>query len=169
MGNAKKTKKRRRQTYSVNRKRKMKKKLKRQVKIKSVTIKQAWDESKGVFDNMRDMGLAADANKAIPMDIDPALPSTEKKKRKTRAPKEHIVTQLETEASEPRPSTLRLSGDNVKFCVYMLEKYGEDYVAMAKDRKNYFQETPAQIRQKLNTFKKIPEQWNAYLRAKELA
>ncbi|KAH9368238.1 nucleolar protein 16-like [Haemaphysalis longicornis] len=167
MGNAKKTKKRHRQKYSVNRKRKMKKKLKRQVKIQSIPIKEAWEENKGIYDNMRDMGLAADPNKAVPMDVDAQTSS--KSKRKARAPKEHVVKMLETEASEPRPSTLRLSGDNVKFCVYMLEKYGEDYVAMAKDRKNYFQETPAQIRQKINTFKKIPEQWNAYLRAKELA
>ncbi|XP_050035346.1 nucleolar protein 16 [Dermacentor andersoni] len=167
MGNAKKTKRRHRQTYSANHKKKMKKKLKRQVKIKSTLIKQAWEENKGIFDNLRDMGIAADANKAIPMEVD-AQPAT-KGKRKTRAPKEHVVAQLEAAASEPRPSTLRMSQDDVKFCVYMLEKYGEDYAAMARDRKNHFQDTPAQIRQKINTLKKIPEQWNAYMRAKELA
>lgn len=37
---------------------------------------------------------------------------------------------------------------------------------MAKDPKNYYQDTPAQIKNKIKKFQKIPIQWNAYLRAK---
>lgn len=37
---------------------------------------------------------------------------------------------------------------------------------MSKDPKNYYQDTPAQIKKKVEKFKKIPIQWNAYLRAK---
>ncbi|CAN7979901.1 nucleolar protein 16 [Ixodes scapularis] len=160
MGNAKTTKKRKnRYNYSINRKKKLKKKAKRRIKIQSVPVKEAWEETKGVYDNLRDMGLAADPNEAL---------SIAGSSKKVKAPKRIVVKKLEEEASQPTANTLRLSGDNVKFCVYMLEKYDEDYVAMARDRKNYFQETPAQIRQKIQTFKKIPEQWNAYLRAKEM-
>lgn len=160
MGNARKSRKRKNKyNYSMNRMKKLKKSSKRRIKIKSLPVREAWEETKGIYDNMRDMGLAANPNETI---------STTDSVRKLRAPKAHVVKQLEEEASQPMASTLRLSGDNVKFCVYMLEKYGEDYVAMAKDRKNYFQETPAKIRQMISTFKKIPEQWNAYLRVKEL-
>ena len=38
---------------------------------------------------------------------------------------------------------------------------------MAKDDKNYYQDTPKQIRKKIQTFKSIPSQYNAYLKAKE--
>lgn len=35
--------------------------------------------------------------------------------------------------------------------------------AMAKDKKNYYQETPKQIRKKILKFKSIPEHFNHYL------
>ena len=44
-----------------------------------------------------------------------------------------------------------------------MKKYGKDYKAMARDSKNYYQETWKQLRQKVRTFKKIPEQFNKYL------
>lgn len=34
---------------------------------------------------------------------------------------------------------------------------------MERDRKNYYQETWKQLRAKINTFKKIPEQYSEYL------
>ncbi|XP_064470642.1 nucleolar protein 16-like [Ornithodoros turicata] len=156
MGNARKSRKRKNgYNYSVNHRRKLKKKLKRRVKIKSKPVKEAWDETKGVYENMKDMGLSSNPNE---MDVSEDVEATKK----------HVVEALEAEASQPTRKTLRMSGDNVKFCVYMLEKYGEDYKAMAKDSKNYYQHTPAQIRQKIKTLQKIPEQWNAYLKAKQM-
>ena len=38
---------------------------------------------------------------------------------------------------------------------------------MARDDKNYYQDTPKQIRKKIMTFKSIPMQYKAYLKAKE--
>lgn len=159
MGNEKRSRRRKTShTYGTNHKRKLRKKLKRRIKIKSKPVKEAWDESKSIYQNMKDMGLASDPN--VVMDTSEA--------RKEQPRKKHVLESLEAEASQPTRSTLRMSGDNVKFCVYMIEKYGEDYEAMSRDSKNYFQETPAQIRQKIATLKKIPEHWNAYLAAKEM-
>ena len=38
---------------------------------------------------------------------------------------------------------------------------------MARDRKNYYQDTPKQIKKRIMTFKNIPTQYNAYLKSKE--
>jgi hypothetical protein len=39
---------------------------------------------------------------------------------------------------------------------------------MMRDKKNYYQESVGQIKQKINKFKSIPEQWNAYIKAKQM-
>jgi len=44
----------------------------------------------------------------------------------------------------------------------MMSKYGEDYKAMARDRRNEWQETPKQIKQKIVKFRSIPEQFAKY-------
>ncbi|GFT54082.1 nucleolar protein 16, partial [Nephila pilipes] len=75
---------------------------------------------------------------------------------------------LESKANAPPPKSFRLPSEVMKFSVYMIEKYGEDYKAMAKDPKNYYQDTPAVIRRKINRFKNTPCQWNGYLRTKGL-
>ncbi|XP_035215020.1 uncharacterized protein LOC118188639 [Stegodyphus dumicola] len=85
-----------------------------------------------------------------------------------RIARHYYWTELEAEANAPRPKTLRLPTEPIKFCVYMIEKYGENYNDMAKDPKNHYQDTPAQIRKKILKFKSIPCQWNGYLRAKGL-
>mgnify|MGYP001791610383 len=33
---------------------------------------------------------------------------------------------------------------------------------MARDRRNYYQDTPKQIKRKIETFKKIPDLYDAY-------
>jgi hypothetical protein len=39
--------------------------------------------------------------------------------------------------------------------------------AMARDERNYYQDTPKQIKRKITTFKGIPSQYRAYLQSKE--
>lgn len=52
----------------------------------------------------------------------------------------------------------------VEWITYLLKKYGCDYKAMARDSKNYQQETWKQLRQKVRLFRKIPEQYEEYLK-----
>ena len=40
--------------------------------------------------------------------------------------------------------------------------YGFILQAMARDRRNYYQDTPKQIKRKIETFKKIPDLYDAY-------
>ncbi len=37
-----------------------------------------------------------------------------------------------------------------------------------RDKMNYYQESAGQIKQKINKFKSIPSQWNAYTKAKQM-
>lgn len=38
-----------------------------------------------------------------------------------------LFLDLEAEANAPLEKTLRLSSEEAKYCIYMMEKYGEDY------------------------------------------
>ena len=49
----------------------------------------------------------------------------------------------------------------------MIEKYGEDCKKMAKDYKNYYQDTPAQLRRRISQFKKMKTAYAKYLEDKE--
>jgi hypothetical protein len=51
-------------------------------------------------------------------------------------------------------------------CIYMIEKYGEDYKKMCRDHKNYYQDTPAQLKRRINTFKSMKEVYGKYLNDK---
>lgn len=52
-------------------------------------------------------------------------------------------------------------------CIYMMEKYGDAYKKMACDHKNYYQDTPAQIKRRINTFKTMKTAYAKYLSDKE--
>ncbi|XP_054719788.1 nucleolar protein 16-like [Uloborus diversus] len=125
-------------------------------KIKCDQLKSSWDASKSYLRNMSEMGLADDPNRAV------------HKKKPKKAMKMEVISALEAEANAPQERMLRLPTEPIKFCVYMIEKYAEDYEAMSRDPKNYYQLTPSQIRKKINKFKSILPQWNGYLRAKGL-
>jgi hypothetical protein len=51
--------------------------------------------------------------------------------------------------------------------MYMIEKHGEDYKKMARDHQNHYQDTPNQIRKKINLFKKNKLQYQKYLEDKK--
>lgn len=85
------------------------------------------------------------------------------KKKKKKGKKHHVVKELEEEANQPNVRPRSMPEQEVKYCVYMMKKYGEDYEAMAKDYKNYYQDTPSQIRKKINKLKNMPEQYKAHL------
>lgn len=61
-----------------------------------------------------------------------------------------------------------ISGDDVLFCKHMMETYDDNYKAMARDKRNYFQLTPKQIRQKIRSFKRSKTQYQAYLDSKKI-
>jgi len=161
--------------YNKNRRRAWKKQ-KKLPSIGCAEIKAAWDDRKSVQANLSDMGLSLDANKSlrIPSTKDQLKEATVcdskttavKSSVKTRK-KTNVIEELEAVANAEQPIRMRLAEPEVRYCIYMMERYGEDYKAMARDERNYYQDTPKQIRRKVLTFKSIPNQYSLYLQQKE--
>jgi len=171
MGKVRKTKAHLHYDYNKDRK-KTRKKSKGGPVIKCKEIKAAWDDTKSVKRNLRDMGLSADPNKTV------KLPKSKIAKMGTlnvemevdlhKTPtKSLVVDELEAQANIPGKKKMSMSDEDANFCVYMMDKHGENYVAMARDDRNYYQETPKQIQRKINRFKSIPKMYEIYAESKK--
>lgn len=133
------------------------------------------------------MGLVFDANKALGLPnnrenrkkviklvngfYEEDLESSDEEgeeKVKTPRPKGFVAEQLEKEANELVESKFRLPKGVVKEVTTLIDKYGLDYKAMARDPSNYYQQTWRQIRAKVRKFLSIPQQCAEYLAEKGL-
>ncbi|KAF7263961.1 hypothetical protein GWI33_000817 [Rhynchophorus ferrugineus] len=168
-------KQRRRKVYrhNVNRKR-MRNKIYSLGSIGCKEVKNAWDQKKSIQANMTDMGLSYDPNLTIGIpkrknQLKQALGvennewDIEDIEKTNIKSKNYVAEKLEADAKAPREKMFRLPKGQVEWITYLMKKYNKDYKAMARDKKNYYQETWKQLRQKIRTFKKIPEQYNKYL------
>nr|CAI5821007.1 unnamed protein product [Callosobruchus analis] len=142
--------------HGVNRKR-----LRNRIK----EIKEAWDNKRSVGTNMKDMGLSYDPNKTIQIPKNNLLKVSLMSNQNEW--KEEIVP--EPQLPPPNPKLL----NNWKRMPKPQEREKSDYLiarlkAMAKDSKNYYQETWKQIRQKIRRFRSIPEQYYMFLRKNDI-
>uniref|UniRef100_A0A2K6STU3 Nucleolar protein 16 n=1 Tax=Saimiri boliviensis boliviensis TaxID=39432 RepID=A0A2K6STU3_SAIBB len=121
--------------YNVNRKR-LNRNARRKAapRIECSHIRHAWDHAKSVRQNLAEMGLAVDPNKAVPlrkrkvkvMEVD----VEERPKELVRKP--YVLTDLEAEASLPEKKGNTLSRDLIDYVRYMVENHGEDYKQSGK-------------------------------------
>ncbi|KFR05073.1 Nucleolar protein 16, partial [Nipponia nippon] len=138
-------------------------------------IRHAWDPSKSVAQNLAEMGLAEDPNKAVPIPKKLVLPSfclTQGvevgsdgwKQGKKIVRKPYVVNEMEYEASLPEKKSNTLSRDLIDYVRYMIQNHGENYKQMALDEKNYYQDTPKQIKRKINVYKNFyPEEYKDFI------
>ncbi|XP_058824705.1 nucleolar protein 16 [Topomyia yanbarensis] len=176
------TKKNQKYNYNKNRKR-LNKRLKNTGTSKCPEINEALDKRRNLTTNIRQMGLAFDVNKAIPVPnakrerlqiakyVNGFLEEdiTEKPRKKPseeKRSKVHVRQQLEKQANEYVESRFRLPKGQVKTITDFIDAHGFNYKAMARDRKNYYQETWRQLRQKVRKFLSIPVQCTPYLEQK---
>uniref|UniRef100_A0A069DNX5 Nucleolar protein 16 n=1 Tax=Panstrongylus megistus TaxID=65343 RepID=A0A069DNX5_9HEMI len=156
--------------YNVNRK-KQKNKMRRRPKVLCDHLKKEWDNTKAPKQNMLEMGLSIDANETLKLPPNKPLNmelDEEEPPKPLIADKTYVAKNMELDAKAPRQKNFRLPNSQVEWLTKLLDKYGEDYKAMVKDRKlNCFQETWKQLRHKINRFKSIPEQYGEYLEKKE--
>ncbi|XP_014488949.1 PREDICTED: nucleolar protein 16 [Dinoponera quadriceps] len=176
MAGVRKLKRKKKFRVNINRKR-LRNKLRKLPTIPCEQIKKAWKVTWSTRTNLKEMGLAYDANEVI------TIPNTKREiledaKRKDAGEsssdhkdeamdvtpaKNYVAEALQAEAKAPRERLLRLPEGQAQFLSYLIKKYGENYKAMSRDKKNYYQLTWKQIRAKIKVFKGIPEQYNKYI------
>uniref|UniRef100_A0A1E1WRG9 Nucleolar protein 16 n=1 Tax=Pectinophora gossypiella TaxID=13191 RepID=A0A1E1WRG9_PECGO len=166
--------------HKLNRKR-MNKHQRSTGDVQCEAIKEAWDPKKSSLRNLKEMGLANDPNKAIKIPsykrdqlkrakkiVNLGESDEEEEEEPKIVPKSEVVERLEKEARAPRQRKFMLPKSQVEFLTYLLDKYGHDYKAMERDKKNFYQETWKQLRAKIKTFMGIPKQYGEYLKARGL-
>lgn len=166
MPKAKQSSKRKKFDYNQDRK-KLKKKLlkKNKPRIENSQIRHAWDDHKTMARNLQEMGLTHDPNQSLPISKQGFF----SKDRKTKAAvgvvtKPYVLNQLEEEASRPEKDTKTLSSDLIEYAQYMIREHKDNFKAMARDEKNYYQDTPKQIKRKINEYKRChPEHYNNFI------
>ncbi|XP_060792475.1 nucleolar protein 16 [Neoarius graeffei] len=155
----KKASKRNTFNYNVDRKKLKKKMMKKyRPRIECEQIRKAWDVGKTPKQNMQDMGLAFRTKGVLPISSKAGDEPAE------LVIKPYVVKEMEEEASLPRKDTTTCSNDLIEFVQHMIREHGEDYKAMAWDEKNYYQDTPKQIRRKVDLYKRChPEEYDAFI------
>nr|XP_014092553.1 nucleolar protein 16 [Bactrocera oleae] len=173
---------RKRYRYNVNRKT-MRKTRESTGKIKDPEMKKLWIETKR-NKNFHEMGLSSDPNKAVPIPnfkqhrlktvkvvngfIEEEIDDEELNERITDRPRGYVIEQLEADANAPRERLLRLPKNSIDHLSYFLDKYKFNYKDMVTDRRNYLQWTWKQFRMKIKKFMSIPEQFDEYLKQRNL-
>ncbi|GAA6232526.1 nucleolar protein 16 [Lates japonicus] len=166
MPKAKKSGKRKKFDYNQDRKKMKKKFIKKcNPRIENPQIRNAWDDKKSMARNLQEMGLAFDPNRTLPIKKQRLLGDD----KETKAPvnivtKPYVLNQLEEEASRPEKDSKTLSSDLIEYIQYMIQEHKDDYKAMARDEKNYYQDTPKQIKRKINEYKRChPQHYDAFI------
>ncbi|KRZ54329.1 Nucleolar protein 16 [Trichinella nativa] len=138
-------------------------KRKRGIRVQNNLIQQVWDNSASNKKNMRRMGLVFDVNSRLSGMANENVGNNENNQTSK------FIETFEEELKKRCVKSHYLPISELKFLVYMMEKHGEDFEAMARDSRNYFQRTSGQMRRAIQAFKKMPIQYNAYLRLKNAA
>ena len=94
----------------------------------------AWEVTRTVEQNLSDMGLVYDSNKALkiplakellqPMELAESASGDDKISEPTKS---YVATVLEQDAKAPRVKNFRLPNNQVTLLTYLIDKYGEDY------------------------------------------
>ncbi|NXC48673.1 NOP16 protein, partial [Penelope pileata] len=152
--------------YGVNRKRLYRRARRRAApRIECSHIRHAWDSTKSVAQNLAEMGLAGDPNAAVPIARrQPQGTETGRRRKKVVVRKPYVLSEMEYEASLPEKKSNTLSRDLIDYVRYMIQHHGENYKEMARDEKNYYQDTPKQIKRKINVYKNFyPEEYKDFV------
>ncbi|KAA0720369.1 Nucleolar protein 16 [Triplophysa tibetana] len=78
--------------------------------------------------------------------------------------KPYVIEAMEEEASQKVSQKLTCSRDMIEYVQHMVREHNENYKAMARDEKNYYQDTPKQIKRKVDLYKRCyPKEYDAFI------
>ncbi|XP_041864126.1 nucleolar protein 16 [Melanotaenia boesemani] len=166
MPKAKKSNKRNTFDYTKNRKKLKRKFLKKyKPRIDHPDIRNAWDDKKSMAKNLMEMGLSADPNRSLPVKKQTLFSKDRDDKTPTNiVTKPYILKKLEEEANLPEKDCKTLSSDLIEYVQHMIREHKDNYKAMARDEKNYYQDTPKQIKRKINEYQRChPQHYEAFI------
>uniref|UniRef100_A0A672T0A9 Nucleolar protein 16 n=1 Tax=Sinocyclocheilus grahami TaxID=75366 RepID=A0A672T0A9_SINGR len=124
-------------------------------------IRNAWDELKTVKQNLQDMGLSLGMKGMLPIKNKKASTN---KPVETNVLKPYVIEAMEVEASLRGEDRTTCSTDMTEYVQYMVKEHNQDYKAMARDKKNYYQVTPKQIKRKVELYKRChPEEYAVFI------
>merc|ERR1712080_118087 len=147
------------------------------VKVDCKSMKDVWNSRVSLKENMEAMGVAIDANIVLPKisakkkmlkDLKKRAGKEEEMEEGEEKKKTEVVKKLEVEAAYIPKQSFRFSPSQVQLISYIMDKHGEDWGAMARDRKNHYQETPAKLRGMVRKFISIPEHYAVYRKERGL-
>uniref|UniRef100_A0A673LRJ2 Nucleolar protein 16 n=1 Tax=Sinocyclocheilus rhinocerous TaxID=307959 RepID=A0A673LRJ2_9TELE len=128
-------------------------------------IRNSWDEHKTVKQNLQDMGLSLGMKGMLPIKNKKASTKLESL-LETNVLKPYTVKNdpMEVEASLRGEDRTICSTDMIEYVQYMVKEHNQDYKAMARDEKNYYQDTPKQIKRKVELYKWFhPEEYAVFI------
>uniref|UniRef100_A0A669PSL2 Nucleolar protein 16 n=1 Tax=Phasianus colchicus TaxID=9054 RepID=A0A669PSL2_PHACC len=124
--------------YGLNRKRLYRSaRRKAAPRIECSHIRHAWDATKSVAQNLAEMGLAGDPNKAVPIGkrrLQVSAESDGQEQEKTLVRKPYVLSEMEFEASLPEKKSNTLSRDLIDYVRYMIQNHGENYKVSTRRR-----------------------------------
>ncbi|KAK3714539.1 hypothetical protein QZH41_014210, partial [Actinostola sp. cb2023] len=130
------------------------------------TISQHWDHTRTMKQNFKDLGLSCDVNMTIPV---------VKKKNKTESNDEEkmqvetptpVVQEFEQLALLEEKTERRIAPGEAQFVWKLIQKYGDNYKAMARDKTNAYQHTANQIKRKCEGFLRSSQDFSQHLQEK---
>ncbi|KAK3878959.1 hypothetical protein Pcinc_016445 [Petrolisthes cinctipes] len=118
--------------------------------------RKAWNDRKSVALNFRNIGLVFNLNKIKPNRYKPRDESSDKRKRpvrnKSKALQRYEEAINQANEKEGEDFKIKISRAEIDFSKAMIAEYGDDYEAMSRDTRNYFQETPNQLQARFKKY-----------------
>lgn len=129
---------------------------KHRVTIQNEVVRKNWDNKKTVRENFKELGLVSDPNEAYKTThhkkVKPAEMDVEEGDIQEYREKTEVVKKLEEKSKETTPTTRHFSPGECELWEGFVGDHGTDYKAMARDKRNTHQHTPAQIRRKITSY-----------------
>ena len=128
-------------------------KQKRSVKIEDKVLKEHWDQKKTLQQNLKDLGLAYNANSSIaklkqrtkPCEEEGDENEEEMHTEETTTGTTAVIAAFEEQAKHGKKHERHISPDEAKFLMGLMKKHKTNYNAMCRDKLNTYQHTAKKL------------------------